>query len=48
LVTCPIEIRSDFRALDATGLTGEQRLEIGKPDVIRPLIGMISTLWLHL
>ena len=36
----PVEIRSDFRALKPASLADEQRLEIGKPDVIGPLIGV--------
>ena len=35
----PIEIRSEFGALKAARLADEQRLEIGEPDVIGPLIG---------
>jgi hypothetical protein len=34
----PVEIRADISALCATGLASEERLEIGKPDVIRPSI----------
>jgi hypothetical protein len=47
-VSFPIEIPSDFGALEAASLTGEQGLEIGKADVIRPSVALISTLWLHL
>jgi hypothetical protein len=36
----PIEIRSDFSALNAASLTSEQRLEIGQPHVVRPSIGI--------
>jgi hypothetical protein len=35
----PIEIRSDFSALNAASLASEQRLEIGQP-LIRPSIGI--------
>jgi hypothetical protein len=35
-----VEIRADVGALLAAGLAGEQRLDIGQPDVIGPSIGV--------
>jgi hypothetical protein len=39
LLPLPIEISPDFGALKAASRTAEQRLEIGEPNIIRPLIG---------
>jgi hypothetical protein len=47
LLSVPIEIPSDFGALNASGLARKQGLEIGKPDVIAPSIGVIVTEWLQ-
>jgi hypothetical protein len=34
----PMEIQPDVRAFAPTGLTGEARLHVGQPEIIRPLV----------
>src|SRR3954470_2587122 len=35
----PMEVRAEVSALGAASLAGEPLLDIGQPDIIRPLIG---------